>query len=305
MAKKITEKYNDACVKLFEFIKMLYEDEAEFRKVIDLISDGKYDGTSNTHVTLNKYLNALKIFGINVKKINNKYKILTPLYKMQFCEEDLKCISKIKNVKDNLPEGNQKKQLQKFLRNLEIRFDENTKKLSKDINVCNNNPTLNLLNENFKLCEKFCQEQHKLEIIYTDSQNNEINLLCTPSETSIYRKKVTLKVIGNNGSRIYDIPFENIKFIKQLPSSTNSTILLTTIVYRIKNRLAKNYRLREWEKLENKETNGNLVIVNKGEDFNILLKRLMRYGAECEIISPKFFKEEMKNLINKTLSNYI
>lgn len=47
---------------------MLYEGDVDFKKVLDLFSDGNYDGTSNTHVTLNKYLNALKIFGVKVKK---------------------------------------------------------------------------------------------------------------------------------------------------------------------------------------------------------------------------------------------
>ena len=30
----------------------------------------------------------------------------------------------------------------------------------------------------------------------------------------------------------------------------------------------------------------------------------MRYGRECEILSPKFLKEEMIERINKTLENY-
>ena len=62
--------------------------------------------------------------------------------------------------------------------------------------------------------------------------------------------------------------------------------------------------MREWEKLETLETDGSKIIVNKGEDLNLLLARLMKYGRECEIVSPKFYKEEMLNRINKTLSNY-
>ena len=92
MTKKLTEKYNNACVKLFEFIKMLYEGDVEFKKVIDHFSNGQYDGTSNTHVTLNKYLNAMKIFGIKVKKINGKYQMQSSLYKIKFNLEDLKSI---------------------------------------------------------------------------------------------------------------------------------------------------------------------------------------------------------------------
>jgi predicted DNA-binding transcriptional regulator YafY len=143
-----------------------------------------------------------------------------------------------------------------------------------------------------------------LEIIYTDDNNNTLNLICTPVETFFIKKKFYIKVIGYNGSRIYEIPVENIKSINQLPTSGNSAVMPTTIVFRIKNRLAKNYKMRPWESLEKIEENGNLIIINKNEDLQFLLKRLMRYGVECEIISPKFFKEEMINQINKTLSNY-
>ena len=78
MAKKTPEKCNESCIKMFEFIRRLYLGEVEFKWVLEHFSNGKYDGTSNTHVTLNKYLNALKIFGIKIfieryiKKINLK-----------------------------------------------------------------------------------------------------------------------------------------------------------------------------------------------------------------------------------------
>ena len=62
--------------------------------------------------------------------------------------------------------------------------------------------------------------------------------------------------------------------------------------------------MKEWEHLDKIESDGNKIIINKNEDFNILLKRLMKYGTECELISPRFLREEMINLINKTLSNY-
>jgi len=126
VAKKQTEKLNDACIKLFEFIKMLYQDEAEFDKVIYLLSDGKYDGTSNTHVTLNKYLNALKIFGLKVKKINHKYKLQSSLSKMNFSIEDIKSILILKNAKNILPKSSQKFLLEQFIKNVEIRYDEDS-----------------------------------------------------------------------------------------------------------------------------------------------------------------------------------
>ncbi len=307
MTKKITEKYNDACIKLFKFIIMLYEDKAYFKDVINLISDGEYDGTSNTHVTLNKYLNALKIFGINVKKINNKYKLLTPLDKISFNSSDIMSINKLIDTAKLLSDNSATKQnFIAFIKSLELRYDDTTKNII-------NNATNNIISDDFinsdlieqiKLCEKYCNEKQKLEITYINIPNNETNIVCTPLETIYQKKQVYLKCLGNNGSRIYEIPIENIITINQLPVSGSSVKMPTTIVFRIKNRLAKNYRIRDWERLEDIEANGNKIIVNKGEDLNILLKRLMRYSTECEIISPKFFKDEMINLINKTLSNY-
>ena len=77
-----------------------------------------------------------------------------------------------------------------------------------------------------------------------------------------------------------------------------------TVVYKLKSRLAKTYKLKEGETSKGLDENGHLVIVNKNEDHRELLKRLMRYGFDCEVISPKSFKAKMKDLINHTLANY-
>ena len=307
MSDKINKKYNDSCVKLFEFIKMLYDDNADFKKVIELFSDGEYDGTSNTHVTLNKYLNTLKIFGIKVKKENGKYKLLSSLYKIPFNYNDIKSIALLKKGEELLLNDKNKNCLEDIINSLEIRFDENAQNISQiSINKHINNIKFyqSKMVDQIKLCEKYCQDNQKLEIVFINDKHNEINLLCSPIELIYQKCKINLKVMGNNGSRIYEIPLESIKSIKQLPTTSNSLSIPTTVVFKIKNRLALNYKLRDWERLERIETNGNKIIINKNEDFEILLKRLMKYGTECEIISPKFIKEEMIDLINKTLENY-
>lgn len=307
MTKKLTEKYNDACIKLFEFLKMLYDGNAEFKKVIDLFSNGQYDGKSNTHVTLNKYLNAMKIFGIKVKKINGKYKMLSSLYKIKFNLDDLKSIALLKDAYDILPEGKNKTNLEHFINSLEIRYDDSTQALKKITNTHNNIHiainTSEMVNE-IKQYEKFCQDKLKLEIIYTTEKGESINILCSPVELLYQKRKICLKTLGNNGSRVYEIPIENIQSIKQLPVSNSGQSIPTTIVYRIKNRLARNYKLRDWERLDKIEADGSHIIVNKNEDLHMLIKRLMRYGTECEICSPKFFKNEMIERINSTLENY-
>ena len=252
MTKKLTEKYNDSCIKLFEFIKMLYQEDVEFKKVIDHFSNGQYDGTSNTHVTLNKYLNAMKIFGIKVKKINKKYHMLSSIYKIKFNSNDIKSINLLKEAADVLPEGKNKSCFESFIKSLEMRYDESAQSLEQ---VTNTTKNLYLdfyhseMVQQVKQCEKYCQDKQKLEIIFTNDKEEEINLLCSPLETTYQKRKICLKVLGNNGSRIYEIPIENIKSIKQLPVASSAQSIPTTVVYRIKNRLARNYKLRDWKDL--------------------------------------------------------
>lgn len=291
---------------MFTFLKMLYEGDVEFKKVIDLLSNGKYDGTSNTHVTLNKYLNAMKIAGIKVDKIKKLYKMQNSPYKIKLSPDDLKCIETLKHAEDLLPEK-YKIIFDNFIHALEVRYDEYAQSVQQ---VSDNTQNLNLefyhseLVEQLQKCEKYCQEKHKLEIIFTTEDGKELNIVCSPLEWDYKKRKNYLKVVGNNGNRIYEIPIENIKSLTQLPSTSTSMTMPTTIVYRIKNRLARNYKLREWERLDKIEGDGSHVIVNKSEDFDGLLHRLLRYGTECEVISPKFFKEEIIKVLNKTLENY-
>ena len=286
---------------------MMYNDEAEFKDVINLLANGKYDGKSNTHVTLNKYLNALKIFGLKVKKIKNKYKLQSALYKMQFSLEDIKTVLHIKSAENLLPKGKNRHNIDDFLKQIEMRFDETSQNIKQALENSDNS-SLEFYNseliEQIKKCEEYCQQQYKLEIIYNYGDSTDINLLCSPKELIYMKRKIYLRVIGNNGNRIYDIPIDNIKDVKRLPTAASSQAVPTTVVYRIKNRLTKNYKIRDWEFVDKVEHDGSQIIINKNEDLNLLIKRIMRYGTEAEIISPKFVREEMIELINKTLSNY-
>lgn len=300
-------KYNDSCIKLFEFIKMLYNGNVPFKTVIEHFSDGNYDGTSNTHVTLNKYLNAMKIFGIKVKKQKGMYSILTPLCDIDFTAEDIRSMSLLKKAENILTDNKDKQNFEDFIRSVELRYNENSKDMAKVIvsnRIFNFDFTHSDTTEQMKLCEQYCQDKQKLEVIYINNYGTERNVICSPLEVTFVKKMLSLRALGNNGSRIYEIPFESIRSIRQLPAKVTGSSIPTTVVYKISGRLALNYKLRAWEKLDSVEDDGSKIIVNKEEDFDLLLRRLMKYGTSCELISPKFLREEMIELINKTLSKY-
>ena len=54
-------------------------------------------------------------------------------------------------------------------------------------------------------------------------------------------------------------------------------------------------------------TNGlpeEITIVNYNGNTPALLSRLLKYGELCELKSPKYIKEELKNIIDEALENY-
>ena len=303
----MSSKYNDSCLKMFQFLKLLTQGPVDFNVVLDIFSDETTEGKSNPHVALNKYLNTLKIFGIKVQKKQNKYYLLSSPYKITLNADDLKSLNIIKSALELLPNGKHKKNIETFIKNLEIRFSEETQATLKSINSTKNlDYTFNFseLKEQIKQCEEYCQENHKLEITYTDIKGKLKHIICSPVELKYQKRKICICVNIQNEGRIAEIPIDNIKSINQLPSTNNNQIATTTITFRIKNRLARNYKLREWERIEKIEPNGDIIVVNKNEDQDILLRRLMRYGNSCVILYPKFMKERMLELINKTLENY-
>lgn len=304
---RLSEKYNDSCVKMFEFLKLLSKDKADYKTVLDLFSDETTEGKSNPHVALNKYLNTLKIFGIKVKKEKGKYYLLSSPYKIDLDANDLKIINLLKESIEILPNGKNKNNFEQFIKALEIRYSENTQTTAKAINTTESldfSFCFTEFKEQIKQCEKYCQDNQKLEITYKDAKGKESHITCAPIELKYIKRKVWLRVNVQNGSKIIEIPLDNIKSINQLPSAANKQMTPTTIVYKIKNRLIKNYKMRDWERSDGYDTDSSLIIINKNEDYDVLLKRLMRYGSECVIVSPRFIRELMLDMINKTLENY-
>ena len=76
-----------------------------------------------------------------------------------------------------------------------------------------------------------------------------------------------------------------------------------TTIFKLKGGLAKRYEARENEKAE-VNPDRTVTITNRNENKELLFSRLLRYDDKCEILYPKAFREDMKNIINSKVSNY-
>ena len=304
---KNNKKLNEGCLKIFHLLELLYNDKADYDSVVSIFKDEIDETSVNTiQVNLNKYFNTLKIFGIKIKKENNKFKLLSSLYSMNFTIEDLKAISLLTTSVNSFPDIDLTQDVNEFLQSLETRMNNEDKNKLNELKQ--NTPTDNSfyytdLREQIKECEQVCKENCKITVIYK-KRKKEIHCKCTPKDVVYDSKNAYLKVHDYIKHNLIEIPINSILTIIKSPSVASTIEMNTTVIYKLKNRLAKTYKLKEDETSEGFDEDGNQTIINKSGNIDNLIPRLLRYSYDCEIISPKHLREEMKRIINETISLY-
>ena len=77
------------------------------------------------------------------------------------------------------------------------------------------------------------------------------------------------------------------------------------VVFKLRGRLAKVYRLYEREKFSEQDKKlKEVTVTSYSDDIDSLLMRILKYGENCEVLYPKQVRNKMANLIKLSLENY-
>ena len=293
-----SDKFNFSSLLMFKFLRLLGTGKASYEDVLTLFQEqSKKEGEKGTaQVLLNKYLNTLHIFGIYVNKNSGYYYMHCSPYKIELTEDDKKALELFRGAAAILPEGKDKERLEEFFRILGKHYDENTYPGLTDFYGKETG-------EQIKVCEEYCNKQNKLSITRVNKQHElEEITSCAPVQVKYYKTKTCFCV--RCGEKVIEVPLKDIKRIEELPIPVGLTPPKTSVVFKIKGRLRRNYRLKRNEILRGIDDEGNLVIVNSGEDLDALFGRLLRYGACCEISAPKHLRSRMIEMITQAVEQY-
>lgn len=301
------KKLHDGCLKIFQFIKLLYEDKAYYEDVTAIFKDEiNEQSANNIQVTLNKYINTLKIFGIKIIKEKNKYKLCSSLYSMDFTLADIKSLSLLMASVKDFSEINLADEIKSFASEIQKRMNNHDK---ATLSALNNISGYDFsfyysgIKDQIKKCEQICKDGYQADLTYK-SDGKEYHCICNPKEVIYDSKTAYLKAYDTTKKQNLEIPIGNIIELKESHCKVTSLEINTTVVYKLKGRLAKTYKLKDNEYSTGIDENGDYTVVNKNEPFDRLIKRLLRYGACCEIVSPKFVREQMIQCIKDTINNY-
>jgi hypothetical protein len=149
------------------------------------------------------------------------------------------------------------------------------------------------------------------EILHLSHDSNEpdeqlLTIHIEPYELMIKDEMLCLLGYVKEWEALCQIPVKVIQCVCQEPGKARKTVQPVTVKFKLTGRLARTYRLYPGESLLeehlSEETESSIVVEAKTLDTEQLVKRLLKYHAQCEVISPGFVRQKMIQQIDRLIS---
>lgn len=285
MATKQVVKRNLSSMQVLKTLLVLMEGNYTMNELTDKLNKDEASPIFN-HSVISKYINTCRYLGIDIPKIHNKYFVASLPFGLNLDLRDLELFENLQNVaKEILPE-----------KSLNI-FTNFINKLAKYSNKQLVRADRQVPHKAIEMFDRAIQEKRKINLMF----KNNTNITCIPVGIVENKGKTFFNIHLEEKEKLYVL--DNIVGIEVLPQRFAKNYTGQVVVYTLTGNLAKRYELRENEQLISKEQD-SITISNKGENKEILFSRLLRYDSSCEILHPKHYREEMKQLLNDMLKNY-
>lgn len=283
-------KHHDSCVRVLEFLKLLTKNDIDIK---ELEYDEKFEDIEAPETFL-KYISTLEVSDIDVRKIGKKYSLCKFPEEIELDDKEINLVANICRHFDACCLEKERGFLEQFLSKLFKSLASDSKqKLDlklKSLKITESNRKIASIANNF---QKYVDLAQKLKITYEGE-----TLIVIPKGVEIYEDRVLLDVYNPKKAENYKFLTQNIEKIEILPMRAISVNVTSSVVFEVYGRLSVNYRLRDCEHVDS-FSDEKKVIINTGEDKKSLIKRLMKYGENCKITSPKFLQNEMLEEIEK------
>lgn len=291
------KKITNAGYRMLELLKELAKKPLSPSELLNIIEE-KTDNCYRKEL-VNKYLNTLKIMNISIGKIRDKYCLEKSFDTIDFDKTDISMLKFLKKYVNKLQCPAYKDELQEALQIIEQNFSDSTYELLQKKAIKAYKPYCEIIldDDNAKTFEKYCAEKFKLEIKYRESKDT--SYICKIAPLKIFYKKgsVVLLAYCFDTNSYKEFLITNIIDSRQLPQ-ISMPYSPSSVTFKLKNRLAQAYRLKEGESVI--EYGRDYIIVsNNLEDKNLLIKRLIRYYDSCEILYPTAIKKQMLKLLDE------
>ena len=283
---KLSQKKNLSSMQVIKTLQILLQGDYTMNELIEQLNANESEPIFNNSV-VSKYINTCRYCGIEIPKIHNKYFVTSMPFGLELSNTDINLLTTMQTlVKEEMTKKNHKifngflEKLNRYSNKKIARIDKATYKITAE------------------LFENAIAEKHKIKLMFKNRQILE----CIPLSIEDVKGKTFYHVLYKNRERMIDAG--RLSGLEVMRERFIESFNDESVIFLIRDDLASRYDLRENEQYTKTDRTGWKAISNKGENKELLLSRLLRYDDKCEIVSPKSYRDEMKQILNDTLNNY-
>ncbi len=298
------DKNFDTGLRILEVLKVLLNENLKKIELIEkLKGTGKIDNVSTLEAFI-KYFNTLEIMGFELEKVKNVYILKNALLQVDINQEEKEILEKIIKEYRIISGKTTEKHLQSaFLKiNKYINAPFEISKL-EEICTCDIKADYDEVKDNLiATIANLIRDNQMVNLVYKKANDLTEEIMVELKEIIEKNKQYYVCCYSHKLARNKKIALEKIVSLKQLPQKNRGTTTLNPIIFVLYGRLAHSYKLKPSEKVINFSVN-NITVSNGEEDKETLLQRLLKYGENCKVISPKNAKKEFLDLTNQIIKN--
>lgn len=286
MAKKLSQKKNLSSMQVIKTLQVLLEGNFTMSELIEKLNQNEEEPVFNNSV-ISKYINTCRYCGIEIPKIHNKYFVTSMPFGLELTNTDINLLESMQNLVKNEMTSKYNKLFNSFVEKLNRYSNKKIARVEK--------ATYQLTSELF---ENAVTDKRKIQLML----KNRVIMECIPIKITEVKGKTYFNVFYKNRERMIDSA--RVSGLEVMKQKFLQNFNDESVIFLIRDDLASRYDLRENEQYTKTDRIGWKAISNRGENKEILLSRLLRYDDKCEIISPKTYRDEMKQILNDALNNY-
>lgn len=283
---KLSNKKNISSMQVLKTLQVLLQGNYTMQELVSILNENENEHLFNNSV-ISKYINTCRYCGIDIQKIHNKYFVASMPFGLDLNVNDTDLLERLQNIiRQEMSKKNNKifdgfiEKVNRFSNKKISRVEKATYKISVE------------------MFERAIKEKRKIRLMF----KNKIIWDCVPLNIAENKGKNFFHVLLNGQEKMVDT--ERISGIEVLSDKFVRNYSEQVVIFELKSPLAERYSLRENESLVKPFDGKSITISNRGEGKEILLSRLLRYDDKCEILNPKMYREEMKEIIDSALKNY-
>ena len=283
---KLSNKKNISSMQVLKTLQVLLQGNYTMQELVSILNENEKEPLFNNSV-ISKYINTCRYCGIDIPKIHNKYFVASMPFGLELDVKDTDLLERLQNIiRQEMSKKNNKI------------FDGFIEKINRFSNKKISRVEKATYQISVEMFERAIKEKRKIRLMF----KNKAIWDCIPLNIAENKGKNFFHVLANGHEKMVDT--ERVSGIEVLSDKFVKNYSEQVVVFELKSPLAERYSLRENERLIKPFDGKSITVSNHGEGKEILLSRLLRYDDKCEIINPKIYREEMKEIIDSALRNY-